>query len=95
MLNFTCFEVLNWTNVKNYHFTYILMLLIYYWNCHKPTNYKDKGISKVQKKSKQTMAKSCLNFKHKTWKSKQNIKYAKDSTLTKGNENFYFYFYPF
>jgi hypothetical protein len=40
------------------------------------------------KKSKQTMAKSCLNSKHKTWKSKQNIEYAQDSTLTQGNENF-------
>jgi hypothetical protein len=46
------------------------------------------------KKSKQTMAKSGLNSKHKTWKSKQNIKYAQDSTLTKGNENFLLLFIP-
>jgi hypothetical protein len=46
------------------------------------------------KNSKQTIAKSCLNSKHKTWKSKQNIKYAQDSTLTKGHENFQLLFIP-
>ncbi len=38
------------------------------------------------KKSKQTMAKSCINSEHKTWKSKQNVRCAQDSTLTKGKE---------
>lgn len=46
------------------------------------------------KKSKQTMAKSCLKSKHKTWKSKQNIKYAQETTLTKINETFLLLFIP-
>jgi hypothetical protein len=46
------------------------------------------------KKSKQIIAKSCINSEHKTWKSKQNIKYAQDSILTKSNEKFLLLFIP-